>query len=59
MTHSDKVKLAKSMRTHQDILQGRGIFETVAWRIRKEQIQLRILKRLKRRQESKPVVYIG
>ena len=44
MTHKEKVKLARKMRTRDEEVQGVGIFLTKAW----EKRRLAIKKRVKR-----------
>lgn len=47
MKHKDKVKLARRLRTQDELIQRKPIFETKAWEARKEAIRLRVLRREK------------
>ena len=44
MNHKQKVKMARRMRTQQDIKDRAPIFQTLAWTRRKAEIRLKVIK---------------
>jgi len=51
LTHKQKVKLARKMRTHKELIEKVPIFQTKAWEQRVEAIKRRIEKTRKRKHE--------
>lgn len=47
MNHTKKIKLAKRLQTHRELIKRVPIFETKAWEARKEAIRLRVLRKQK------------
>lgn len=45
LTHTQKVKMALRMRTHEELVQGIPLFGTRKWAIRTLQVRVRVMKR--------------
>lgn len=42
MKHKDKVRMARRMRTHKELLEGVALFQSLAWETRKAAIAMRL-----------------
>jgi hypothetical protein len=53
MNHTKKIKLARRLRTTEDIKEHRPIFNTLNWNIRKEAIRQRVKKNEDKQHKNK------